>query len=101
MHSTTDDIAIGEAYLNFLKGSDDWEVDFWQYLFDNYGLSKDDLAAMKGITGPARYLPWLSSSVEKLMKVIRRVHGGMILFFLVVMCLMCVSTTISSSCALC
>jgi hypothetical protein len=48
LHSNTtkDDIAIAEAYLHFLHGSGDWG-DFWWFLFEHYGLTQDDLAAMK------------------------------------------------------
>ena len=48
LHSNTtrDDIAIGEAYLHFLRGSGDMG-EFWWHLWEYAGLTKDDLEGMK------------------------------------------------------
>lgn len=81
MNTTPDDIGICEAYLHFLKGKGDWEQ-FWSYLWEHSKLSKEDLSVMKGISGPARHLPWLVPAVEKLMKVIKITHSGTQLQFL-------------------
>jgi alpha-glucan, water dikinase len=83
LHSNTtrDDIAIGEAYLHFLRGGGDWN-DFWWYLWEHHKLSKEDLAAMKagwrtnGITGPAQHLPHLIPAFEHLLWIIKVAHSG-------------------------
>lgn len=76
-----DDIAIAEAYLHFLHGSGDFG-DFWWFLFEHYGLTQDDLAAMKagwrtnGITGPAVHLPHLIPAVKHLHWILKVAHSG-------------------------
>lgn len=83
LHSNTtkDDIAIGEAHLHFLQGSGDWG-DFWSYLWDNYKLSKEDLAGMKagwrtsGISGPALHMPQLIPAFKHLLWIIKIAHSG-------------------------
>jgi hypothetical protein len=44
-NTTVDDIYICEAYLHFLH-TGNWD-DFWTHLWDNHGLSREDLASMK------------------------------------------------------
>jgi alpha-glucan, water dikinase len=83
LHSNTtkDDIAIGEAHLHFLQGSGDWS-DFWSYLWDNYKLSKEDLAGMKagwrtsGISGPGLHMPHLIPAFKHLLWIIKIAHSG-------------------------
>eukprot|EP00892_Ulva_mutabilis_P012087 jgi/Ulvmu1/9250/UM005_0350.1 len=83
LHSNTtlDDIAICEAYLHFLHGSGDFG-DFWWHIYENHGLTPEDLAAMKagwrtqGITGPAVHLPFLIPAVQHLHWVLKIAHSG-------------------------
>ena len=44
-NTTVDDIYICEAYLHFLH-TGNWD-DFWTHLWDNHGLTREDLASMK------------------------------------------------------
>mmetsp|Transcript_22316 Transcript_22316/g.61890 ORF Transcript_22316/g.61890 Transcript_22316/m.61890 type:complete len:1108 (+) Transcript_22316:271-3594(+) len=83
LHSNTtpEDIAICEAYLHFLH-SGNWD-DFWANLWDNHGLTREDLASMKsgwrnedGITGPACHLPQLIPAFQHLLWILKVTHSG-------------------------
>ena len=79
-NTTVDDIYICEAYLHFLH-TGVWE-DFWTYLFDNHGLTRDDLAEMKagwrteGIHGPAEHLPHMIDPMKHFLWILKITHGG-------------------------
>ena len=80
-NTTVDDIYICEAYLHFLH-TGNWD-DFWTHLYDNHGLTREDLASMKagwkndtGITGPAMHLPQLINPMKHLYWILRITHGG-------------------------
>ena len=79
-NTTVDDIYICEAYLHFLH-TGNWD-DFWTHLWDNHGLTREDLAAMKagwrtdGITGPGNHLPQLINPMKHFYWILRITHGG-------------------------
>ena len=75
-----DDIYICEAYLHFLH-TGNWD-DFWTHLYDNHGLTREDLASMKagwrteGILGPGNHLPQLINPMKHFYWILRITHGG-------------------------
>ena len=79
-NTTVDDIYICEAYLHFLH-TGVWD-DFWTHLWDNHGLTREDLAAMKagwrteGILGPGNHLPQLINPMKHFYWILRITHGG-------------------------
>ena len=79
-NTTVDDIYICEAYLHFLH-TGNWD-DFWTHLWDNHGLTREDLAGMKagwrtdGITGPGNHLPQLINPMKHFYWILRITHGG-------------------------
>ena len=56
--------------------------DFWTHLFDNHGLTREDLASMKagwrtdGIMGPGMHLPQLINPMKHFYWILRTTHGG-------------------------
>ena len=84
LHSSTtkDDIAICEAYLNFLRGGN-WDDDFFGHIYYHAGLTREDLQSMKvgwknddGISGPAEHLPYLIPAMEWFLGVLKTTHSG-------------------------
>ena len=79
-NTTVDDIYICEAYLHFLH-TGNWD-DFWTHLYDNHGLTREDLASMKagwrtdGILGPGQHLPQLINPMKHFYWILRTTHGG-------------------------
>ena len=79
-NTTVDDIYICEAYLHFLH-TGNWD-DFWTHLYDNHGLTREDLASMKagwrteGILGPGNHLPQLINPMKHFYWILRITHGG-------------------------
>ena len=82
-NTTVDDIYICEAYIEFLRGEAPgaWD-DFWNHLWDNHQLDKDDLANMKagwrteGIHGPAEHLPHMIDPMLHFLWILKITHGG-------------------------
>ena len=82
LHSNTtpDDVKICEAYLHFLH-TGNWD-DFWAHLWDNAGLTREDLAGMKagwrsdGIHGPAFHMPQMIDSFKHYLWVLKTTHSG-------------------------
>ncbi len=79
-NTTVDDVYICEAYLHFLH-TGDWN-DFWTHLYENHGLTKEDLAGMKagwrteGIHGPAEHLPHMIDTFKHFLWILKITHGG-------------------------
>ena len=82
LHSNTtpDDVKICEAYLHFLH-TGNWD-DFWEHLWTNARLTREDLAGMKagwrsdGITGPAYHMPHMIDSFKHYLWILKTTHGG-------------------------
>ena len=82
LHSNTtpDDVKICEAYLHFLH-TGNWD-EFWAHLWNNGGLTREDLAGMKagwrsdGIHGPALHMPHMIDSFKHYLWILKTTHGG-------------------------
>lgn len=79
-NTTSDDVHICKAYLHFLH-TGNWD-DFWGHLYDNAGLTRDDLANMKagwksdGIHGPAFHMPQLIPAFQHYLWILQQTHSG-------------------------